>query len=135
MRESSLKTALLGNARGKFLDGKFVRMRYQNLKDFREHLENLIERLNTSSGITDLQPIFYRLTLDTTMAMILGQPMESFKHEIGDLFSKSFDKASLIIATRVRLVDLFFLCRPRGFFKACDTIKSYTYRLVTDGLQ
>ena len=79
---------------------QFMRMQYQNLEGFCEHLENLIERLNTSSGITDLQPMFYRLTLDTTIAMILGQPVESFKHEIGDLFSKAFDKASLVTGTR-----------------------------------
>lgn len=113
---------------------QFVRMQYQNLEGFREHLENLIERLSASSGITDLQPMFYRLTLDTTIAMILGQPVESFKHEIGDLFSRAFDKASMVTATRVRLGDLYFLYRPKGFSKACETIKKYTYQFVHDAL-
>jgi hypothetical protein len=79
--------------------------------------------------------MFYRLTLDTTIAIILCQPVKSFKHEIGDLFSKSFNKASLITTIYVRLRDLFFLYRPRDLFKACDIIKSYTYQLVTDALQ
>jgi cytochrome P450 len=114
---------------------QFMRIQYQNLKGFREHLRNLIDRLNNSSGITDLQPIFYRLTLDTTIAMILGQPVESFKHEVGDLFSKAFDNASLATGTRARLGDMYFLYRPRGFFKACETIKGYTYQFVTDALQ
>ena len=114
---------------------QFVRMQYQNLEGFRDHLENLIERLKSSSGITDLQPMFYRLTLDTTIAMILGQPVESFEHEIGDLFSKAFDRASLVTGTRVRLGDLFFLYRPKGFVKACETIKTYTYQFVSDALQ
>ena len=114
---------------------QFVRMQYQNLRGFREHLDNLIERMNNSSGITDLQPMFYRLTLDTTITMILGQPVESFKHEIGDLFSKAFNKASLVTATRVRLGDLYFLFRPKGFFEACKTIKRYTFQFVTDALQ
>ncbi|KAL9074390.1 MAG: hypothetical protein Q9157_004417 [Trypethelium eluteriae] len=114
---------------------QFVRMQYQNLEGFREHLENLIERLKVSSGITDLQPMFYRLTLDTTIAMILGQPVESFKHETGDLFSRAFDKASLVTGTRVRLGDMYFLYRPKGFFKACETIKRYTYQFVTEALQ
>ncbi|OBT63865.1 hypothetical protein VE03_06632 [Pseudogymnoascus sp. 23342-1-I1] len=114
---------------------QFMRMQYQNLKGFREHLETFIERLNTSSGITDLQPMFYRLTLDTTIAMILGQPVGSFKHEIGDLFSKAFDQASLVTGTRVRLGDMYFLYRPKGFFKACETIKRYTYQFATDALR
>ena len=113
---------------------QFVQMQYQNLQGFSEHLKNLIERLNASSGVTDLQPMFYRLTLDTTEAMILGQPVESFKHEIGDLFSKAFDKASLVTGTRVRLGDMYFLYRPKGFFKACETIKKYTYQFVADAL-
>ncbi|KUJ19970.1 cytochrome P450 [Mollisia scopiformis] len=114
---------------------QFARMQYQNQKDFREHLDHLIERLNTCSGIIDLQPMFYRLTLDTTIAMILGQPVESFKHEIGDLFSKAFDQPSLVTGTRARLGNLYFLYRPRGFFEACETIKRYTYQFVTEALQ
>jgi cytochrome P450 len=114
---------------------QFMRMQYQNLKGFREHLETLVERLNTSCGVTDLQPMFYRLTLDTTIAMILGQPVGSFKHEIGDLFSKAFNQASLVTATRVRLGDMYFLYRPRGFFRACETIKRYISQFATDALQ
>ena len=114
---------------------QFVRMQYQNLEAFREDLENLIERLNAAGGITDLQPMFYRLTLDTTIAMILGQPVESFKHEIGDLFSKSFDRASLATATRVRLGDMYWLYAPKGFKKACEAVKGYTYQFVADTLR
>ena len=113
---------------------QFVRMQYQNLEGFREHVENLIHTLSKSQGIIDLQPLFYRLTLDTTIAMILGQSVESFKEEI-DLFSKSFNKASLVTATRVRLGDLYFLYTPRGFFAACKTVKSYTERFVKNALQ
>ncbi|CAG8975457.1 hypothetical protein HYALB_00004771 [Hymenoscyphus albidus] len=115
---------------------QFMRMQYQNLKGFREHLENLIGRMNNApSGITDLQPMFYRLTLGTTIARILVQPVESFEHEIGDLFSKAFDKASLVTGTRARLGDLYFIYRPRGFFKACETIKTYTYQFVAEALK
>ena len=56
---------------------QFVRMQYQNLEGFREHVENLIEAVSNSPGIVDLQPHFYRLTLNTTIAMILGQSVES----------------------------------------------------------
>jgi cytochrome P450 len=114
---------------------QFVRMQYQNLEGFREHVDNLLESLSESPGIVDLQPHFYRLTLNTTIAMILGQSVESFNHEIGDLFSKSFNKASLVTATRVRLGDLYFLYAPRGFFAACKTVKSYTEQFVRDALQ
>ncbi|KAG4443781.1 hypothetical protein IFR05_000772 [Cadophora sp. M221] len=117
------------------LRGQFMQIQYQNLKGFREHLETMMGRLSTSSGATDLQPMFYRLTLDTTIAMILGQPVESFKHEIGDLFSKAFDQASLVTGTRARLGDLYFLYSPTGFVKACGTIKKYIYQFAVGALQ
>lgn len=113
---------------------QFVRMQYQNLEGFREHVENLIDTLSKSQGVVDMQPLFYRLTLDTTIAMILGQSVESFKQEI-DFFSKSFNKASLVTATRVRLGDLYFLYAPKGFFSACSTVKSYTDQFVKDALR
>lgn len=114
---------------------QFVRMQYQNLEGFREHVENLVDAVSNSPGIVDLQPHFYRLTLSTTMDMILGQSMESFNHEIGALFLKAFNKASLITATRVRLGDLYFLYAPKGFFTACKIVKSYTEEFVRDALQ
>ena len=69
-------------------------------------MENMIEAQQNSAGIVDLQTFFYRLTLDTTTAMILGQSVESFRHESGDLFSRSFDRASSVTAQRLRLGDV-----------------------------
>ena len=114
---------------------QFARMQYQSLEGFREHVENLVDAVGASAGTVDLQPIFFRFTLNTTIAMILGQSVESFKHEIGDSFSKSFNKASLVTATRVRLGDLYWLYAPKGFFAACKTVKAYTAQFVKDALQ
>ena len=113
----------------------FVRMQYQNLEGFREHVENMVDALRRHTGVVDLQPFCFRLTLDTTIAMILGQPVENFQHEIGDSFSKSFNKASLATATRVRLGDLYWLYAPKGFFAACNTVKTYTDQFVKDALR
>lgn len=110
---------------------RFMRIQYQNLKGFREHLEMLTERLKTSYGIKDLHPVFYRLTLDITIAMILGQPVESFKHESGDLFSKAFGQASLVTGTLARLGDLYFLYSPTGFLETCKPSRNTpTYLLA-----
>ena len=94
---------------------QFVRMQYQNLEGFREHVDDFIQRLKSTKGVVDLQPMFYRLTLHTTISMIFDQPVENFNHEVGDKFSKSFDKASLNTATRVRLGDLYFSTHRRAF--------------------
>lgn len=117
------------------LRGNFARMQYQNLEGFREHAEDLVSNLSSIRGVVDLQPLFFRFTLNTTIAMILGQPVESFSHEIGDNFSRAFNKASLVTATRVRLGDLYFLYAPRGFSEACKTVKQYTHQFVQDALR
>ena len=112
---------------------RFVHMQYQNLKGFYEHVEDLISRLKAvSPGEVDLQEQFYRLTINTTIAMILGQSVDNFKGETGLLFSAAFDEASRVTGTRVRLGDLYYIYRPRGFFKACKTIREYTYNFVAE---
>ena len=62
----------------------FARMGYQDLKCFSEPVQNLISRLSALGGrgeIIDLQPLFFRLTLATTTALIFGQPVETFEGE------------------------------------------------------
>ena len=109
---------------------RFARMQYQNLKGFQDHVEYLIDVLKQSEGHVDLQPHFYRMTLDTTIAMILGQPVEDFRHETGDMFSKAFTKATLVTATRVRLGVNYWAYAPKGFFKACETVRMYAEQFV-----
>ena len=118
------------------LGGNFAQMRYHNLKGFREHVETLVATLKARAPVPiDLQPLFFRLTLNTTIAMILGQPVDSFNHEVGDEFSKAFNKASLVTAARVKLGDLWFLYTPRGFSQACKTVREYTLQFVQAALK
>ena len=58
-----------------------IQMRYQNMDMFHEHVDNFLECLNTSKEAIDLQPIFFKLTLDTTIALLLGQSGQREKAE------------------------------------------------------
>lgn len=62
---------------------QFVRARYQNLDHFREHVDNLLACLPDPGGIIDLQPLFFKLTLDTTTALLLGRSIQSLKANFG----------------------------------------------------
>lgn len=114
---------------------QFVRVQYQDLEGFRDHVERMIEALGQSPGVIDLQPYFFRLTLDITIATILGRPVENFRHEIADQFSRSFDEASRITATRGRLGDLYWLYTPKGFVGACKAVKTYIAEFIKDSIQ
>lgn len=117
---------------------QFVRMQYQNLQGFREHVENLVDVLDSSRGfdkLVDFQPFFFRFTLDTTTAMIFGQSVGSLKHKGRDSFLDTFNEASLITASRVRFGDLYWLYTPPGFSAACKAVKTHTDQFVMNALQ
>ncbi|KAI4140733.1 MAG: hypothetical protein L6R39_005677 [Caloplaca ligustica] len=111
---------------------QFVRMQYQNLGAFREHVDNMIKVITKSEGVVDLQPIFFRYTLDTTTALIFGQSVHSLVKEGRDSFSESFGEAANITAYRGRLGDLYWAYTPRRFSKACKAIKSYVDEYVSN---
>ena len=109
---------------------QFVRAQYKNLDQFREHVDNLLECLPKPSGIVDLQPLFFKLTLDTTTALLLGRSVLSLKTEvIADAgiksFTEGFDIAQAGLAKRFRLAPFHFLYRPPTFQYACSAVHKF----------
>ena len=112
------------------LRNQFVRTQYQNLEQFREHVNNLLACLPTSKGVIDLQPLFFKLTLDTTTALLLGQSIHSLQaEEIADTglkaFAASWDTASGDLAKRYRLAPLHFLYDTPQFRRACTEVHHF----------
>ena len=114
---------------------QFVRAQYQNLEGFSEHVDNLLACLSLSSGTVDLQPLFFRFTLDTTTAFMFGQSIGSLKSDGLDSFGSSFTEASLISSMRVRLSDFYWTYSPSRYYKACEVIKKYTDDYVKQALK
>lgn len=113
-----------------------MRIQYQNLKVFEEHVKTLADHLSCStSGIVDLQPAFFRYTLATTTSLIFGEPVESLEDEEQELFADSFDYASLICAIRLRLADFHWAYTPSKFTKACGVVKRYANHFVNQALK
>jgi cytochrome P450 len=114
---------------------QFVRIQYQNLKMFDEHVGELIATLSSSRDTVDLQPAFFRFTLATTTALLFGEPVGSLADDDLDTFADNFDYASLISAMRIRLADFHWLYTPTKFRKACDVIKDYANHFVKQALK
>ena len=115
----------------------FTRIGYQDLRGFSEHVDDLLSRLSASShqkAIVDLQPMFFRLTLATTTALIFGQPVKSLEGEAHDTFSSSFDYASLTTALRLRLSELYWVYTPSRYRTACENVKRYALDFVNQAL-
>ena len=113
----------------------FIKMHYQDLTGFGEHIDDLVAHLKSCSGVVDLQPFFFRFTLATTTALIFGQPIKDYGSETQHAFASSFDYASLISATRIRLADFFWAYTPSKYTKSCKLVKAYATRFVEQAMQ
>ena len=102
---------------------QFVRAQYRNLEPFEEHVNNLIININTQTAesfVVDLQPLFFKLTFDTTTALLLGRSIYSLRlggrmDASNAEFAENFNIAQGGLAKRFRLAPWQFLYNPRRF--------------------
>lgn len=115
---------------------QFIRVQYQNLDHFREHVDNLVNRL-PSSGVVDLQPLFFDLTLDTATALLFGRSVYSLRAGIDQdkenkLFAESFNIAQEGRAKRFRIAPWHFLYNPPAFREACANVHQFVEKYIKD---
>lgn len=123
----------------KLLQPQFMETR----RSFTE-IQNVIEKFVTSlskgspQDMVDLQPLFFRLTLDTTMAILFGRPLERIQAKRGadeKQFAKDFDFAQHMLALRGRLGDLYWLLGGAEFKYSCKTVHDFVDKIVLDALE
>ena len=115
---------------------QFVHRQYENLEVFREPVEDLLHVL-PSEGVVDLQPFFFRLTLDVTTAFLFGDSVKSLISTSADdnaSFADAFNVAQDFVAKRMRMQDLYWLVGGRKFQKACETVHVFADNIIQRGL-
>jgi cytochrome P450 len=55
---------------------QFTSNRHQNFEEIKKCVENLLDQVPTD-GLVDLQPLFFRLTFDTTTFLLFGETSSS----------------------------------------------------------
>ncbi|KAH0537360.1 hypothetical protein FGG08_005839 [Glutinoglossum americanum] len=117
---------------------QFSHKQYQDLEIFREHVDNLIDNIPTNGGIVDLQPLFFRLTLDTTTAFLFGKSVCSLVGagtSAGKTdFAEAFDTAQSYVAKRLRLLDLYWLIGGKEFRDSCAIVYKFMDEIIDRGL-
>lgn len=116
---------------------QFQHKQYENLEVFRPAVDDLIDRLQESSGTVDLQPLFFRLTLDTTTTFLFGESVRSLAtlEAIEDnSFASAFDTAQQWVTTRFRLLDLCWLINGREFRQACHDVHKFADQIIDRNL-
>ena len=115
---------------------QFVHRQYEDLNVFKGPMEDLLDCL-PSSGTVDLQPLFFRLTLDVTTAFLFGNSVQSLKQKDSSdapSFAKAFNVAQDYVAKRMRLQDLYWLVGGKEFRQACQTVHKFADQIIDKNL-
>lgn len=110
---------------------QFSRQQYQDLDILREHVDNLIACVSKSGHCIDIQPLFFRFTLDTTSAFLFGESTYSLNRIGEDLkFAENFDIAQDYVVQRYRYLDLYWLIGGRRFREACASVQAFVDSII-----
>lgn len=107
-----------------------------------ERIQACTQRLIDSvpkNGLVDLQPLFFKLTFETTMLMLFGDTVlaEGWDKEITgqwSSFAEAFNTAQDYLATRGRFGQFYWLITDRTFRNACRTTHEFMDRAIAKSL-
>lgn len=91
---------------------QFSKKRFDNFNEIKTQAENLLACM-PDRGVVDLQPLFYRFTLDTTTYMLFGTSINSLIHadrgQKEARFAEAFQISQDFLSQRGRLVNFYWL--------------------------
>ena len=96
-------------------------------------VKRLTETLAGSRNVVDLQPLFFRLTLNITIAVIFGKSMEDLEKQAAisvTEFARAFDHAQHRLAERGRFGDYYWLLGGREFRRSCKMVHDFVDAIV-----
>ncbi|KAK5135139.1 hypothetical protein LTR08_005525 [Meristemomyces frigidus] len=111
----------------------FVRDQISDLELEERHVQNLMKRLRPGqdgwTAETEIQTLFFRLTIDSATEFLFGESVDSQLAEADSVsteksgkgekdereFSRAFDNAQMHLAKRFRFADMYWLHNPKEF--------------------
>lgn len=101
-------------------------------------MQHLVEAI-PEDGTVDLQPLFFKLTFDTTMFLLFGDSVSS--EDWGQVagqeseFAKAFNLSQEYLSHRGRLGTFYWLLNDRAFRDACKTCHHFIDKAIARALQ
>lgn len=111
---------------------------YEDLQIFKEPVADLLNALPQKGGIVDLQPLFFRFTLDVTSAFLFGESTHTLRSPVvagENTFASAFDTAQKYVVERFRLLDLYWLIGGREFPDACEKVQRFADQIIDRNLK
>ncbi|KAI0866205.1 cytochrome P450 [Xylaria cubensis] len=105
---------------------QFASNRAQNFIEIQECAERLVDQIPIE-GEVDLQPLFFKLTFETTMFLLFGKYAYDLNGvtEQESTFAEAFNLAQDYLAHRGRLGHMYWLFSGKKFNDACKTCHSF----------
>ena len=115
------------------LRGPLQHKHYESLAVFQQSVDDLIDVLSRRSGVIDLQPLFFQLTLDVSTAFLFGESVKSLKAPESaseQTFGAAFNTAQAFVAKRFRLPDFYWLIGGSSFREACADVHRFADQII-----
>ena len=106
---------------------------YEDLDVFKQGVDDLIDILSSQSGVIDLQPLFFRLTLDVATEFLFGESVNSLKAPKSaneSTFGEAFNTAQEIVTQRFWLPDFYWMIGGSKFRKACNDVHCFADEII-----
>jgi cytochrome P450 len=116
---------------------QLFRKRYSDLNIFREHVDNMIESL-PANGPVDLQPLFFRLTMDSATTLLFGKSVDSLKldqAEDAERFTEAFQFAQEYTKKRYQFSRHCWLMNSRKYQSSCRTVHDFVDRMALRAIE
>lgn len=116
---------------------QFASNRYQNFEEVKNCVESLLAQIKPDTPI-DLQPLFFRLTFDTTTFLLFGETMSSLQSSSiasqESEFARAFNLSQEYLSHRGRLGLFYWLMNPPEFRRACKLTHKFVDAAVQQAL-
>jgi cytochrome P450 len=119
---------------------QFQYKQYEDLAVFDDAVDDLLKAITSGiddNGVIDLQPLFFRFTLDTTTAFLFGESVKSLREPSSageESFGEAFNIAQDFIAKRFRLMELYWLIGGKKFRDACKRVNDFADNIIDRNL-
>ena len=110
---------------------------YEDLAVFKHGADDLIGILSSQSSVVDLQPLFFRLTLDVATEFLFGESVNCLKAPKSaneQTFAEAFNTAQETVTQRFRLPDFYWMIGGPRFRKACNNVHSFADEIIERNL-
>lgn len=118
---------------------QFASNQQSNFEQIKRCVDDIIAEIPADGSPVDLQPLFFKLTFDTTMFLLFGDAVS--KLDWGQVagqqstFAQAFTLAQDYLAHRGRLGPFYWALNDRAFRKACKTCHQVVDQAVAKALE